>query len=235
MNKINSTLALALLLGMSISLSAKAQSLQSIEEIEQVAYIYGLSEAQAEYDNPQIAMEALDSRLRLEECASELEAFSNTHSRGLGNQTVGVKCHSPVAWTVYVPIKVKVFRPVVVASRPLAAKHIISKADLRIKQQDITAIRKGYIQNTDQAVGQQLKYSVAQGTVINPKSLVTQKLVRRGDRIVLIATAGSMEVKMSGIALSDATQGQRVRVKNISSQRVVEGVVDAPGIVRVMM
>lgn len=235
MNRINSTLVLALLLGMSINLSAKDQSLQSIEEIEHVAYIYGLSEAQAEYDNPQIAMEPLDSRLRLEECASELEAFSNTHSRGLGNQTVGVKCHDPVAWTVYVPIKVKVFQSVVVASRPLAAKHIIRKGDLRIKQQDITAIRQGYIHETAHAVGQQLKYSVAQGTVISPKSLVTQKLVHRGEQIVLVAIAGAMEVRMSGIALSDATQGQRVRVKNISSERVVEGVVDAPGIVKVMM
>lgn len=235
MNRINYTLALTLFLSLIISLSVKAQSLQSLEEIEHVAYMYGLSEAQAQYDNPQIAMEPLDARLRLEECAGELNAFSNTHNSGLGNQTIGVKCLSPVAWTVYVPVKVKVFQPVVVARRPLAAKHILSKDDLMIKQQDIASIRQGYLKNTNQAVGQQLKYSVAQGTVINPNGLVTQKLVHRGDQIMLIAKAGSMEVRMSGIALSDAIRGQRIRVKNLSSKRIVEGVVDAPGIVRVLM
>jgi flagellar basal body P-ring formation protein FlgA len=235
MNRKNYTLALTIFLGLIISLTVKAQPLQSLEEIEHAAYMFGVSEAQARYDNPQIVMEPLDKRLRLEECVGELDAFSNNHNNGLGNRTIGVKCHAPVAWTVYVPIKVKVFRPVVVAARPLAAKQIITKADLRIQQQDISGIRKGYLKNTDQAVGQQLKYSVAQGIVINPNSLVTQKIVRRGEQITLIATAGMMEVRMSGTALSDATRGQRIQVKNSSSKRIVEGVVDAPGIVRITM
>ncbi len=235
MNKINYTLALTLTLGLIISLSVKAQSLQSLEEIEHVAYMYGVSEAQAQYDNPQIVMDPLDKRLRLEACSGELDAFSNSHNNGLGNQTIGIKCHGPVAWTVYVPIKVKVFRPVVVAARPLAAKHLITKADLTIKQQDISAIRQGYLSDTSHAVGQQLKYSVVQGIVINPNSLVTQKMVHRGEQVILIATAGAMEVRMSGTALSDATQGQRIQVKNSSSKRIVEGIVDAPGIVRITM
>ena len=235
MNKINYTLGLTLIVGLIISLSVRAEPLQPLEEIEQVAYMYGMSEAQAQYDNPQIVMEPLDKRLRLEECAGKLDAFSNSKNNGLGNQTIGIKCHGPVAWTVYVPIKVKVFKPVVVAARPLAAKQIITKADLRIQRQDLSAIRQGYLKDTDQAVGQQLKYSVAQGRVINPNSLVTQKIVRRGEQITLIVTAGAMEVRMSGTALSDATHGQRIRVKNLSSKRIVEGVVDAPGIVRVLM
>lgn len=235
MNKTNYTLALTLILGLIISLSVKAQPLQSLEEIENVAYMYGMSEAQAQYDNPQIVMEPLDKRLRLEACAGELDAFSKSRNTGLGNQTIGIKCHAPVAWTIYVPIKVKVFRPVVVAARPLSAKHLITKADLTIKQQDISVIRQGYLDNIAQAVGQQLKYSVAQGIVINPHSLVTQKLVRRGEQVVLIATAGAMEVRMSGTALSDATLGQRIQVKNSSSKRIVEGIVDAPGIVRITM
>ncbi|RKZ88484.1 MAG: flagella basal body P-ring formation protein FlgA [Gammaproteobacteria bacterium] len=235
MNRINYTSALTIFLGLIISLTVNAQPLQSLEEIEHVAYMYGMSEAQARYDNPQIVMEPLDKRLRLEECAGELDAFSNSHNNGLGNRTIGIKCHTPVAWTVYVPIKVKVFLPVVVAARPLAAKQIITKADLRIQQHDISTIRQGYLKNTDQAVGQQLKYSVAQGIVLNPKSLVIQKMVRRGEQITLIAKAGGMEVRMSGTALSDATHGQRIQVKNVSSKRIVEGIVDAPGIVRIMM
>ena len=51
----------------------------------------------------------------------------------------------------------------------------------------------------------------------------------------MVAEVGKMEVKMNGMALSDASLGQRIRVKNSSSKRVVEGVVDAPGIVRVNM
>jgi len=71
--------------------------------------------------------------------------------------------------------------------------------------------------------------------VIKPKSVQAQKLVHRGEHIMLVALAGNMEVRMSGTALSDAVLGQRVRVKNISSKRVVEGIVEAAGIVKVTM
>ena len=40
---------------------------------------------------------------------------------------------------------------------------------------------------------------------------------------------------MQGTAMADAGIGDRVRVRNLSSDRVVEGVVDSPGVVRVTM
>lgn len=73
------------------------------------------------------------------------------------------------------------------------------------------------------------------GTIINSKNLRPQKIIQRGELIMLVATAGQMEVRMSGTALSDGSLGQRVRVKNLSSKRVVEGVVDGPGTVKVTM
>ena len=91
------------------------------------------------------------------------------------------------------------------------------------------------LQNIDMAIGQELKYAITRGAAIKPRSLVDKKVVHRGEQIVLVATAGNMEVRMAGQALADATKGQRVRVKNLSSKRIVEGIVDAPGIVRIMM
>ena len=84
-------------------------------------------------------------------------------------------------------------------------------------------------------LGQQLKYPVAMGTVISQQTVKPKKIVRRGEMITLIAVAGSMQVKMNGTALSDASLGQKIRVKNSSSKRVVEGVVDGPGLVRVSL
>jgi flagella basal body P-ring formation protein FlgA len=37
------------------------------------------------------------------------------------------------------------------------------------------------------------------------------------------------------MALSDAVLGERIRVENSSSKRIVEGVVDAPGQVKISM
>jgi flagella basal body P-ring formation protein FlgA len=71
--------------------------------------------------------------------------------------------------------------------------------------------------------------------VIPTRSLKQEQVVRRGEQIILVATAGTMEVRMNGTALDDAGVGEKVKVKNSSSQRVVEGIVHAPGIVKVTM
>jgi flagella basal body P-ring formation protein FlgA len=84
-------------------------------------------------------------------------------------------------------------------------------------------------------VGQQLRYSLAMGTALTPRSLKQQKIVQRGEQVILVAQAGSMEVRMNGMAMEDATLGDKIKVKNSSSNRVVEGVVQAPGVVQVTM
>jgi len=218
-----------------VSFNVHADTLHALDNIEQVAFEYALTQAQENFDNPQIAMGTLDQRLRLQACDTRLDVFNNVAGTGIGNQTIGVKCSSPVAWTVYVPVKVKVLKAVVVAVKPLSANQVITAADVKLQQKDIGSLRQGYMDNIRQLVGQQLKYSVALGTVLKPSSVQAQKVVRRGEHIMLVAVAGKMEVRMSGTALSDAGLGQRVRVKNSSSKRVVEGVVDGPGIVKVIM
>ncbi len=232
---INSSHKLSLVCGLFVSFNLCADSLQPLAKIEQVAYEYAVKKAQASYDNPQIAMDSLDNRLRLQVCDVKLDVFSTNGVVGIGNQTIGVKCNAPVAWTVYVPVKVKVLKSVVVATRPLSSNQLITQSDVKLQQLDIGSMQQGYLNSIEPVIGQQLKYPVSMGSVIKPNSLQAQKIVHRGDQIMLVAMAGQMEVRMSGTALDDATLGERVKVKNSTSKRIVEGVVDAPGIVKVSL
>jgi flagellar basal body P-ring formation protein FlgA len=226
---------LSVFFSMVITLDAWAGPLQSLNSIEHAAYEYAMEKTQSAYDLPQIVMGNLDSRLRLQACEEPLVAFTHKQRVGLGNQTIGVKCPSAKPWTVYVPVKVKLLKPVVVAAKAMSAKHILKATDVVVKQVDVGELRQGYLSDTALVVGQQLKYAIAMGTVIGQNAVKPEKIVRRGEMITLIAIAGGMQVKMNGTALSDASLGQRIRVKNSSSKRVIVGVVDAPGIVRVSL
>jgi flagella basal body P-ring formation protein FlgA len=53
--------------------------------------------------------------------------------------------------------------------------------------------------------------------------------------VVLAARAGGLEVRAPGIALADAGAEQRVRVRNLNSLKIVEGVADTAGVVRVLL
>jgi len=226
---------LTLFVSLFLALQVSASTMHNIDNIEQVAYEYAFTKALENFDNPQIVMGDLDSRLRLQACESSLEAFSQSTNTGSGNQTVGVKCTAPVQWTVYVPVQIKVFQDVVVASKPLSANKVITSGDVQLKSRDIASLRQGYMSNLKDVIGQELKTPIAMGTVIKPMRIRPQKVVSRGEHVMLLALAGQMEVRMSGTALSDASIGQRVRVKNSSSKRIIEGVVEGPGIVKVSM
>jgi flagella basal body P-ring formation protein FlgA len=234
MNIIKQKMILLLLL-LACSLGLQAANKQSLQDIEQAAYIHVLSDAQMNFDNAQVALVPLDSRLNLAACDSELKAFSKKSDLKMGKQTIGVKCFAPVAWTVYVQADIKVYKKAVVAAKPLSAGQVISAADIKLANINISGLRKSFSQKTKQVIGQQLKYSIAMGDIISPSSLKAKKVVARGQVITLVAKAGTMEVRMSGQALASAALGQRVKVKNLSSKRVVEGIVDAPGVVMVTM
>lgn len=212
-----------------------AKPLQSIDSVEQAAYIHTMELAHAKYDMPQIVVGELDSRLRLQACNTEIEAFLPRGQVSLGHQSVGVKCSGDIPWTVYVPVNVKLMQAVVVASRPLPAKHILTEQDLTVRMVDVSRLRQTYVSDRSLLTGQQLKHSVSVGTVIGQNNVKPEKIIRRGEMITLVAEAGSMQVKMNGTALSDAILGQKIRVKNSSSKRVVEGVVQAPGLVKVSL
>ena len=56
-------------------------------------------------------------------------------------------------------------------------------------------------------------------------------LVRRGDRIALAWNKNGIKVSMRGQAMKDGAAGERVMVKNLSSKRVIEGIVRDSGTV----
>lgn len=215
--------------------TVNAESLQPLAGIEQTAYVFAMNDAQAYYDNPQVIVDAMDKRLRLQACSGNLDAFSTSSANTVGNRTIGIRCSAPTEWTVYVSVKVKVMRPVVVAAKALAANQTLKASDVKIVLQDISELRQGFLLSTDKVLGQQLKYPVAVGTALTSRSLKQQKVVQRGEQVILVAQAGTMEVRMNGMAMEDAILGDKIRVKNSSSNRVVEGVVQAPGIVQVTM
>ena len=76
----------------------------------------------------------------------------------------------------------------------------------------------------------------AQGAQIEQISAALRQLItdlRRGDPVTLVSGAGGIEVRMAGRAMGAAGVAEAVAVENLSSRRVVHGVVMANGEVRV--
>lgn len=180
-----------------------------------------------------VHVQHLDPRLRLPLCAGALHTFLAPGSHSVGNTTVGVRCPAPRSWTIYVPARVSVYRKVLVAARPLPAGTRMSGADVRVARRDVESLSYGYLTATKDVTGKLLRRLVPAGMAITPEMLQSPPLIRRGQKVILLAETAGLQVRMTGLALATGAAGDPIKVRNLSSHRIVEGVVVRPGVVRV--
>ena len=177
----------------------------------------------------------LDPRLRLKQCDTPLSAEPLTQGHNNPNTTITVKCNDKKPWTIYVPVKVKSYVAVAVAKRALTRGNVIQASDISYEERETSRLSNGYFSNNSKLIGQSLKRTLINGAVITPNVLAIKKMIRRGNRVKIIAETNSIIVRMPGKALMDAGKGDIIRVENLSSKRTVEGVVIGPGMVKVVM
>lgn len=179
----------------------------------------------------QITVGTLDERLRLPACDEALQAQAASGSTLRGALSVGVRCAT--LWTVYVPVRVQDNLSVVVLARPLARGETITADALQLREQDTAQLPYGYLTDPQQAIGRVARRSLAPGNALTPDALESPRAIKRGQLVTLLGHAGSVEVRADGKALGDAGAGERVRVENSASRRVVEGVARDSGVVEV--
>lgn len=167
----------------------------------------------------------LDPRLRVASCDQALTGFL-TDSSALRNQkTVGVRCEGSVRWTIYISVSVESQAEVVVARRSLARDTDVSASDFKLETRRVPGIVSAYVTDLTTLTGQRLSHPIAAGEPLGFEALAPAFLVHRGQQVVILARAGTLEVRMNGVALGDGRASEHIRVQNQSSQRVVEGIV----------
>ncbi len=177
----------------------------------------------------------LDPRLDLPRCDQPLEGFLPPGAKVDSRTVVGVRCRGSRPWKVYVPVNVTEPRPVLVAVRALPRDHVLSAEDLVVEERDVARLLGGYVADAGRLVGRRLKRPVTSGSVLTPSMIEEQTIVQRGQAVTLVVRSGGFNVAMAGVALADGVQGERIRVRNVTSDRVVEGLVRSPQQVEVLV
>lgn len=197
--------------------------IQPLTEIRDTAKAYFETEIRKNYADANITIGDLDTRLRLPRCGTALKGFSPHSVNVLKSGTVGVKCTSPKPWSIYVPVSVEIYREVAVANKPLARGRIVTAADIAMQRFDISKLSGSYLFHTADIVGRELTRPVQMGKPLFSHLLKDPIAIHRGQTVPLVARGKDFEVRMEGLALSDAAVGQRLKVRNIRSRRIVEG------------
>ncbi len=175
----------------------------------------------------------LDARLRLAPCATPLEAGWAAGAAPRARTSVQVECRSGIPWRVHVPVTIRSAIEVLVLAAPATRGQSLSGADVTRRQVEVDGLAHLYVRSADELAGRHLIRPAPAGVPLPVAWLAPDKIVQRGQAVTLVASADGIRIRAPGRALADGALAERVRVQNLSSLKVVEGVVENGSEVRV--
>ena len=185
------------------------------------------------YDTVSVTVRSLDRRLNLPQCSQALVSFPVQAQQVLGALSMGVRCGGAQPWTIYVRADVQARRMIPVLTGPLPGRSLITADDIELVPVSADAVLHGVVLEPQQIIGRELTRSLDAGSPLKVSQLRLPKLVRRGNLVTLVSGGAGLEVRMQGKVLGDGAAGDVVKVANLSSGQVVEGVVNPDGSITV--
>lgn len=217
-----------------LSMNIAQANIQSHESLKSTVAAFLQSETQDLKDS-EVTVQAFDRRLRLHQCSAPLQAFWPLGNKSYGNTTVGIRCTGDKPWKVFVGAYIHIYKSVWVSNTALNRNQVLDLTSISKEKRDITRLTGGYLLSDTPIQGMLIKRNVPTNHVLTNTMLDSQKMVKRGERITIISKAGGIEVRATGVALSDGSKGERIRVKNTSSKREIEAYVSGKHLVLVTL
>ncbi|MBL4852002.1 MAG: flagellar basal body P-ring formation protein FlgA [Gammaproteobacteria bacterium] len=213
----------------------EAQGVQSHASIEKAVFQHINEQLSSDGLDIEIELNRVDKRLRLQQCDQPLATTVRGIGELRGRIAIAVKCSSPKPWKFYLGATVRQFGKIVVAKQGIPRGTVLSHSDIHLKYTELTQLRQGYYQHIDDIVGMVTKRTLSGGKPIGPHTVNRRQLVNRGDKVTIRAVLAGIEVRMVGEALANGANGERISVKNLSSDRIIKAVVTSQGVVSVRL
>jgi flagella basal body P-ring formation protein FlgA len=117
---------------------------------------------------------------------------------------------------------------VVVARRPLGRFKPIDAADVELRAVDVAGLPADRIDDPEVVIGKRTRRALDSGTVLRPDLLEFPPLVKRGDRVRIIAESAGLRISAFGQVKQKGAQGELIPVVNLDSNKVIHArVVDS--------
>jgi flagella basal body P-ring formation protein FlgA len=123
--------------------------------------------------------------------------------------------------TESVRTRIEVQRDVVTAARGLSAGIVLAESDVRTVSRWIRRIHPHALSSPEETSGKRLTAKVAAGAEIFATMLKEIPLVRKGKMVKMVFDNGAMQIVTVGLSEEDGVAGNIIRVKNITSNKII--------------
>lgn len=212
----------------------RAADLQDVPQLEELARGAAQRLLPPLTDKQRLQVGPLPPRLPLARCEMPVKAAPAPGMQVPGRALIELRCEGSAPWHIYVPAKVIGTAAVVVAAHALVFGTVLTTKDLILEQRDLGGLPQGYLDDPAIAVGLTANRAIAGGAILTNQQLLGAPAVQRGQSVTLVADAGGISVRMAGRALSDGVVNQRIKVENLSSGKIVEGIARSAQVVEII-
>ena len=211
---------------------AQQHPLEPLENLSRIAEETLQQRLAKSAPDAQVRILPLDPRLRLPAC-SKIEGFLPRSDNLLGMVTIGLTCPGPQPWQIFATAQVRLIRPVVTVTRSLARGDKLASEDLQLTPEDISQAPAGLFTDPKSLLGRTVRRNLSPSSVVTERDLEPDLAVSRGQRVEMMASLGNGFVTADGQALQDGRLGETIRIRNLRSKKIIDGVVSGPGQVRI--
>ncbi|MFO7569590.1 MAG: flagellar basal body P-ring formation chaperone FlgA [Smithellaceae bacterium] len=130
-------------------------------------------------------------------------------------------------------VRIEVLHDFIVSASSLGRGAVLSANDVSLQQKWVRAIPMNSVNSMDDAVGKSLNAIVRPGSRITRSMLKDIFPVQRGKRVQVVLDNGIMTMVMNGLAEEDGAEDAMIRVRNLSSNKIIYARVVGQGTVRI--
>lgn len=135
----------------------------------------------------------------------------------------------------YVSVRVHWMAEAIVTRKNIPARTLLTMDMMTKSRTDIAGHSGNWWNDARELAGMRLNRPLAAGAMIQSNQVTMPPLVKRGDTVTIILEAGGLHIRTEGTALRSAVAGERIMVRNMRSQEIIQAVVEKAGLVRVSL
>jgi len=214
---------------------AVATAFENHQNLRTAVHAFLTTQLQGDKADFTIQVHNIDPRIKLKKCPIGLEIkLMQAHVKP-GKNTLNVNCTSDTPWRIFMRAQVKIFSQLVVSKHPLNKGHLIQENDIKLVRRELSGRQSAYLSSTEQAINYIVNRRVKAGDIISVNNLSKPLLIKKGESVSILAEKEGFQISMKGVALMAGSKGDKIKVKNTKTKKIVQGIIFDAQTVRVAL
>lgn len=180
----------------------------------------------------EVIIELRPSSPHLSACIDPEPFLPNADQSPLGRVNVGVRCGENQRQVRYLQATVDVIGEYAVAAQDIPRGATINAAMLGQQQGNLGDLTSRTITDPQAIIGKVARRPIRSGSTLQPHDIQTPLLVKRGQRVNVIAQGNAFQVSREGEAMDNGAEGERIRVR-FGSRDILEARVVGDGLLMI--